>query len=161
MVPPAAQKVLEGRPLDEVMLARDEMANMVWGVERAIPLMSSVPENWIPMIPVHIEGDNRETQLQRASMLRILTGDTNPAPDAVKPRTSLLRQGLEETPAQKYLLHEEEVPRAGTRVTKSFQRTRWRDGRAWVWLGVRKQTGRGEGSSGLAFDRIIDIPPRA
>jgi hypothetical protein len=26
---------------------------------------------------------------------------------------------------------------------------------------VRKQTGRGEGSSGLAFDRIIDIPPQS
>ena len=33
------------------------------------------------------------------------------------------------------------------------------DRRAWVWLGVRKQTGRGEGSSGLAFDQIIDSPP--
>jgi hypothetical protein len=40
---------------------------------------------------------------------------------------------------------------------KSFQRTRWRDGRACVWLGVRKQTGRGEGSSGLAFDRIENV----
>jgi hypothetical protein len=28
---PAAQKVLEGRPLEEVAFARDEMANMVWG----------------------------------------------------------------------------------------------------------------------------------
>lgn len=30
---PAAQKVLEGRPLDDVLLARDEMANMVWAIE--------------------------------------------------------------------------------------------------------------------------------
>jgi len=61
----------------------------------------------------------------------------------------------------KYLLHQEEVPRAGVRVSDSFQRTRWRDGRAWVWLGVRKQTGRGEGSSGLAFDSIADVPARS
>jgi hypothetical protein len=46
-------------------------------------------------------------------------------------------------------------------VTQGFQRTRWSDGRAWVWLGVRKQTGRGEGSSGLAFDRLVDVPPQA
>ena len=110
------------------------------------------------MIPVHVAGDNRETQLQRAAMLRILIGDPDPTPDPVRPRTFLLRQGLEGVPALKYLLHEEEVPRAGVRVSLSFQRTRWRDGRAWVWLGVRKQTGRGEGSSGLAFDRIVDIP---
>jgi hypothetical protein len=28
-----------------------------------------------------------------------------------------------------------------------------------VWLGARKQTGRGEGSSGLGFDRIEDVKP--
>jgi hypothetical protein len=27
----------------------------------------------------------------------------------------------------------------------------------WVWLAVGKQTGRGEGSSGLAFDRLVDV----
>ena len=41
---------------------------------------------------------------------------------------------------------------------QTFQRTRWRDGRAWVWLGARKQTGRGEASSGLAFDQLADLP---
>jgi hypothetical protein len=121
--------------------------------------MTSVPENWIPMIPVHVGGDNRETQLQRAAMLRIIEGDPTPVP--VEPRTSLLRVGLDEVPQVGYLLHEEEVPRAGALVTQGFQRTRWRDGRAWLWLGVRKQTGRGEGSSGLAFDQIIDLPPVA
>ena len=204
VLPPAAQKVLEGRPLEEVMLGRDEMANMVWGIERTIPLpsgepkngrdaayetrdfyerdlerllgappqplppaenskirykvMSSVPENWIPMIPVHIAGDNREVQLQRAAMLRIMEGDPDPTPGPVRPRTSLLRPGLEADPPVGYVLHEEEVSRAGVRVTQGFQRTRWSDGRAWVWLGVRKQTGRGEGSSGLAFDRLVDVP---
>ena len=107
--------------------------------------MSSVPENWIPMIPVHVEGDNREVQLQRAAMLRIMEGDPDPTPEPVRPRTSLLRPGLEADPQVGYLLHEEEVSRAGVRVTQGFQRTRWSDGRAWVWLGVRKQTGRGEG----------------
>ena len=33
-------------------------------------LMTSVPENWIPFIPTHKDGDNREIQLQRASMPR-------------------------------------------------------------------------------------------
>jgi hypothetical protein len=195
-VPPSAQKVLEGRPLEEIMFARDEMANMAWGVEKTIPLpsgepkpggeaarqtrayferrvvaqpppppaagakiryrvMSGVPENWIPMIPTHVEGDNRKVQLQRAAMPRLIEGDPAPAPEPVRPRTSLLRQGLDEK--KPYFLHEEEVPRAGVVVTQAFQRTRWRDGRAWVWLGVRKQTGRGGGSSGLAFDRIVDV----
>jgi len=203
-VPLAAQQVLEGRPLAEVMLARDEMANMVWGIERTIALpsgetkpgreaadqtlafferdlerrlghppeplppapgakvrykaMSSVPENWIPFIPVHVAGDNREVQLQRAAMPRVLTGDTAAAVP-VRPRTPLLREGLDGTTPQKYLLHEEEVPRAGVRVTQAFQRLRAHDGRPVVWLGARKQTGRGEGSSGLSFDRVVDLPP--
>ncbi len=42
----------------------------------------------IPFIPVHIENDNREVQLQRASMLRIIEGDTL-APAKIKPGTSM------------------------------------------------------------------------
>jgi hypothetical protein len=207
LIPPAAQQVLEGQPLDDVLLVRDEMANMVWGIERTIALpsgewkngreaayetrafyerdlerrlgappqppptaasakvrynvMTSVPENWIPMIPVHVPNDNRSIQIQRGAMLRVIDGDTNTTPDPVRPRTALLRQGLDQTPAVKYLIHEEEVPRAGTRALRCYRRTRWRDGRAWVWLGVRKQTGRGEKSSGLAFDQIVEVVPQS
>jgi hypothetical protein len=203
LIPPSAQQVVEGPPLEAVALARDEMANRVWGIEQTIALpsgeskpgreaadetrayferdlerrlgappqppefaegaqvryqvMSSVPENWIPLIPVHVAGDVREIQLQRAAMLRVIDGDPDD-PLPVRPRTALLRTGLDEPLPAPYLLHEEEVSRAGERVSQSFQRTRWRDGRAWVWLGVRKQTGRGESSSGLAFDRIVDPP---
>lgn len=204
MIPPAAQQVLEGPPLEEVALARDEMANQVWGIEQTVPLpsgvgkrggeaaaetrgwherdlerrlgappqpppfaegarvryqvMTSVPEHWIPLIPVHIDGQSRAIQLQRAAMLRIIDGDPN-APLPVRPRTSLLRHGLDAATPAAYFLHEEEVPRAGVRVTQRFQRTRWRDGRAWLWLGVRKETGRGESSSGLVFDALVDPPP--
>ena len=197
---PTVPKIQESQPCEEILLIRDEVANMVWGVEKTVPLpsgesksgseaatetlafyqsdlarrlaagppvtppeykapiryqvMTSVPENWIPFIPVHVPNDNRETQLQRAALPRVLEGDPDPA-KKVRPRTILLREGLEAKAP--YFIHEEEVPRSGVRVTQSFQRTRWRDGRVWLWLGVRKQTGRGEGSSGLAFDRIQDV----
>lgn len=123
-------------------------------------VMTSVPEHWIPFVPVHVEGDVRETQLQRAALPRTLTGDPD-KPAKVRPRTTLLREGLDRTPAEAYLLHEEESTRAGVRITQSFQRTRWRDGRVILWLGVRKQTGRGPSSSGLAFDQLESIPPPA
>lgn len=200
---PTVPKIQEGAPLEVVLLVRDELANMVWGVERTVPLasggakpgaeaaaetlafyrrelearlgaappppapyrakiryqvMNTVPEHWIPFIPVHVENDNREVQLQRASLPRILEGDPDP-PAKVRPRTVLLCEGLDRAPQTPYFLHEEEVPRAGVRITQSFQRTRWRDGRVFLWLGVRKQTGRGEASSGLAFDQIVDVPP--
>ena len=77
-------------------------------------------------------------------------------PALVRPRTTLLRFGLDSQQPQPYLVPEEEVPRSGIRVTKAFRRTRWIDGKAVVWISVRKQTGRGEGSSGLSFDRLLD-----
>ncbi len=197
---PTVPKIQEGKPLDELWFVRDEVANMVWGIEKHIPLatgrsklgneagrelfirlesildseiegglvvpeipessaairyqlMQGVPENWIPMIPVHLDNNNREIQLQRASMPRIILGDPDPS-EKIKPRTVLLRQGLDQQPPQPYFLHEEEVPRAGIQVTQAYQRTRWNNGQVFCWLGVKKQTGRGEGSSGLAFDRV-------
>jgi hypothetical protein len=192
-------KIQEGPVLDQFVMIRDEIANMVWAIEtditlpsgrrskaaeagrelyafykRLIPddeatgstpesiagiryqIMNSVPENWIPFIPVHIDGDNRETQLQRASMPRILEGDPL-APERIRPRTILLREGLDRSPAKAYYIHEEEVPRAGIKVSQAFQRTRWYGGKVYIWLGIRKTTGRGEGLSNLQFDQIMPV----
>ena len=118
-------------------------------------VMNSVPENWIPFIPVHVDGSNREIQLQRASLPRIV--ENSSTIEKVKPRTSLIRTGLDEPTPQKYFVFEEEVPRAGVRVMQAYQRTRWTDGRVFVWLGARKGVGRGEGSSGLTFDRLVEV----
>ena len=198
LIPPAAAKTLDGDPLEEIEWARDEVANMVWAIERTVPsvagpgragkddaretlqyqqqlipppaaspayaadiaylAMTSIPEQWIPFVPVHVPGSVREIQLQRSRMLRILQNDPNP-PVKVPPRTTLVRQGLDTVPAAPYFVHEEEVPRSGVTVTESFRRTRWTKGEAYVWLAVQKQTGRGERSSGLAFDSIVNSPP--
>lgn len=191
-IPPVLGKIQESAPLEKVILARDEMANMVWGIEQIIPnlagggidgyeaasalqrffletyqppevartdtgaaiqyrLGTQVSENWIPFIPVHIPGSNREIRLQRGRMLRLVSGALA---GAVEPRGTILRVGLDQKPKQAYFLHEEEVPRAGIVVTRTYQRARWWDGRIYTWLGRRKQTGRGQGSSGLEFDQI-------
>lgn len=47
---------------------------------------------------------------------------------------------------------EEEVPRAGAIVRRSFRYARGSDGRAHLWIGRRKTAGTGEASSGLSFD---------
>jgi hypothetical protein len=195
-IPPVVANTMDGTPEEEVELARDEVANMVWAVERTIPsvtgsgrsgkdeghetlqyhqrlvaagggapppfqagiaylAMTSVPEHFIPFVPVHVPNSTREVQLQRSRMLRIIEGDHLP-PEKIPPRTTLMRQGLDETTKQPYFLHEEEVPRAGIVVSQSFRRTRWTRGEAYVWMGVQKQTGRGERSSGLAFDTIAN-----
>ena len=201
---PTVPKIQESEPLEEALLVRDEMANMVWGVETSVPMpdglarrgaetarqvrsllqrqlngdieagllppreipphakiryrvMNTTPEHWIPFIPVRVEGEKRQVQLQRASMPRLLEKAPRP-PAKIKPRTALLRHGLDLPEPQPYFLHEEEVPRSGVIVRQSFQRARWYGGRVVTWLGVRKITGRGEASSGLAFDQIVDVP---
>ena len=208
VIPPAAQKVLEGRPLEEVHArarrdgqhglgrrdarSRCHPASRRHGREAAdetrafyerissgasahrrsrLPpaegakirykVMSSVPENWIPMIPVHV--DRRQPRSaaparRHAAHHRWLIETPSATPQPCGPARSLAPRPRSR-PSDR-LLPPRRRSAAGRRARdRSFQRTRWRDGRAWVWLGVRKQTGRGEGSSGLAFDRIVDIKP--
>jgi hypothetical protein len=175
-LPPAVTKVLEGGQLEKVLFLRDEMANMVWAVERTVPsalgagvdgyeaaraaagpppapqplhpttaeiryiLGTDVPHNWIPFLPVHVPGGNRSVQLQRARM---------PGADR------RIRGQVLSVPSP-YYVNEEEVPRSGKIVTRSWQRARWNNGRTFLWIGKRVTSGRGEGSSGLAFDQIVE-----
>ncbi len=126
----------------------------------AYQAQTTVPENWIPFLPIHVPGDDREIQLQRGAMPRVLEGSaqTPSPPPKVRPRTTLLRPGLDANPPQPYFLHEEEVPRAGTRLDLAFKRARRHDGSVVVWLGAERSTGRGEASSGLAWDVLADTP---
>jgi hypothetical protein len=61
---------------------------------------------------------------------------------------------------QAYFINEEEVPRAGAQVMNTYQRTRWYGGKTLDWYGYRKTMGRGEGSSGLQFDRVEPVKPK-
>jgi hypothetical protein len=165
-LPPALTKVMEGAVLEKTHFLRDEMANMVWGVEKVVPsasgagvdgyavvretagapapapplhptkapvryqLGTEVPGNWIPFIPVHVPGSSRSVQLQRGRM-----------PGAARaPRGRILS-----IPAP-YYVNEEEVPRSGKIVTRSWQRCRWLDGNTFLWIG-RRHRRKGVGSS--------------
>lgn len=121
-------------------------------------LSNKVPENWIPFIPVRqgTWGD-REIQLQRGVLPRIIPGldadaaGFTPEDKLVRPRSFLLDKDLNPSPMY---IFEEEVPRSGSIVKTTWQRTRWYNGSTYVWMGRRKTNGRGEGSSGLVFDQL-------
>ena len=102
---------------------------------------TTVPENWIPFIPVHMESSNAEIRLQRAKM------------PASKGPTGVL---LTEKPAP-YFINEEEIPRSGVMVQRYFQRARWLNGKTYLWIGRYKDAGKGEGWSNLKFDQIERI----
>lgn len=128
-------------------------------------LGNTVPENWIPFIPVHLRNQNRKIQLQRAAMPRLFRDRF----EAVRPRTQLMRFGFQAAPESEivpkvnptaqmqqepYYIFEEEIPRSGIRLNARYQRARWYGGQIFNWLGYRKTIGRGEGASGLEFDTI-------
>ena len=171
---PTLTKSLEGSPLEQINFLRDEMANMVWAIENTVPshagkgvngnemalreepvadftpvgnapiryvLGTTVPDNWIPFIPVHMEGSDLEIRLQRATM-----------PGAKGALGIMLKEK-----AAPYYVNEEEIPRSGVIVKRSFQRTRWLNGKTYLWIGRRKEAGKGEGWSNLEFDQIVDI----
>lgn len=169
-LPPVLGASFEGASIEEVLLLRDEMANMAWAVERIVEspsgrplnrfeayqeerrrqeaadpslttphsgpleyrLATSVPPYWIPLIPAQTGSNKRDIELRLAGFNKSLG--------------QLLKSTL--------TMNEEEVPRAGVRVTRAYQYARWIDSSTHLWIGRRKQAGRGEGSSGLRFDII-------
>ncbi len=102
---------------------------------------TSVPENWIPFVPVHKDASHKEVKLQRARI-----------PDAPAALSNLLN---EQQPV--HFIEEEEVPRAGIIVKRMYKRTRWLNGKTHLWIGRSKTTGKGEGWSGLMFDQLLQI----
>jgi len=102
-------------------------------------LATDVPANWTPLLPQR--GSDNSLRLVRAAML---------APDG----SNAIRraQGALLNAAARLALFDEEIPREGVRVMRQFERTRWLNGSTLLWIGLRKQVGRGEGSSALRFD---------
>jgi len=197
-IPPVVANMEESEPNESITFVRDEMANMVWGIETVVPngvnggqngkeaeqrlksylestttpsppvplvsnnaevkynIMTHVPENWIPYIPVNVNNplETRQIQLQRAAMPRQVLD--NPPSGRVRPRTTILQADanvVSNTWPASYV-YEEEVPRSGAILTQTWQRARWHNGQVALWLGRRKQNGRGEGNSGLKFDYL-------
>jgi hypothetical protein len=187
VLPPTLGPSLESGAIEEVTFFRDEAANLVWAVERvaagpggqprdrteayherrrqeelaaaaAAPelpttgadadlryrLRSSLPDHWFPLLAAR----DRDGSV-RLGLSTVPLGDGSPGPP---PWGRVLGELAD------VAVPEEEVPRAGAQVTRSWQYARWTDGRQRLWVGRRKRAGRGEGASGLQFD-IADTQP--
>jgi hypothetical protein len=179
LIAPALAASLQGRDVEEVLLLRDEVANLAWAIERAVAGEDGLPadqaqaahEGVPPAPPPARPADTLPYRLrtdppphwfpllpQRAqptdpSMTFRLAALLRVAPGGavtpLRPRGRLL-QPMAKDP--RVTLREDEVPREGARVTRAYQSARWIDGTTHLWLGRRKTVGRGEGSSGLRFD---------
>lgn len=168
-LPPTLVQPMDGMPVEEVLLLRDELANLAWAVERRLEspleraldatpgepappaevsrptyqLASAVPDHWIPLLPVRTT-ESAQVRLARGAVL-----DLDGQPHVVRSQAKLLGD-----PAQPLLIPEEEIPREGAVVRRAWRGARWNNGRLYVWSANQKSAGRGEASSGLRFDTI-------
>jgi hypothetical protein len=139
------ERIVEGPAGQPVNRFEDYQANRSERERAEAPLTyrlaTRIPDYWIPLVPVQ-SADKRSVRLVRGRLMTSANdGTTLPAP-----RGRILE------PGKPLSLFEEEVPRSGARITRAWQYARWTDGSAHLWIGRRKQPGRGEGSSGLRFD---------
>ena len=169
LMPAALTRGITSEPIEQVLLVRDEAANMAWAVERRVQgasgasidrasvpqaavagspaagpryqLGTSVPDAYIPFIPTATDAVQR--RMRRAALLRV---DGTPG----------IRIPLGRLLAVDVPLFEEEFAREGVTLERRYRLARWRDGSTHLWVARRKQIGASVGSSGLKFDSVVE-----
>jgi hypothetical protein len=170
---PRLARPVVGGVVEEVLLARDEQANLGWAIERVVesPLQAPVPLNrtrppdpvgdpdvapdyhlaqappphWIPLLPVR-GGPDEQVVLARGSVLDV---DDRRVVHSV---TQLLGGG----PDGALLIPEEEVPVGGLIVQRSYQAARWIDGTLHVWAAHRTRVAESVPPSGVRYDFLSE-----
>jgi hypothetical protein len=173
-LPPTAGPLSESKAVESVLFLRDEVADLAFGVEGLVqdalqrvkdrracwvghrtiapgdPALPSyhvetiVPDYWIPLAPEQLPG-------QQSIRLRMvpMEVDDGGMPRLVEPQGLLLAPAAD---GSRLWLFDEEVPREGTQVDRVHRYARWLNGRSVTWTARHRQTGSGEGSSGLRYD---------
>ncbi|KUN95861.1 hypothetical protein AQJ84_22050 [Streptomyces resistomycificus] len=161
-----------GQPLERVVLARDELANLAWAVQHHYTDGRGEPvdrrDRWArsaqaePIVPGELPAYAVQTivpdywfplvpEAVRTAEIRFRLADlTAPGLDS-RPEGRLITPRL--------WVHEEEVPRDGAYVTRRPVLARWFDGSWHSWVRREKAPGTGESSSGLAFDTVRPTEP--
>jgi hypothetical protein len=169
-------------PVEEVRFVRDEMANLVWSIERVYADAFGVPvaardalANRASDSATHatLVGSLPTGEPQLAYRLQTSvpaqyvpwitvrvtssTGDValelaRVGTPAPPLRTRILRPSL----GAPYHIPEWVIPREGVSVVQEYVRTRDPDGRSHLWLRRRRGAARGEVDAGLRYD-VVDV----
>lgn len=175
-LPPALSNTLESEDLERVNFIRDEMSNMVWGIEQVLlseagsgRQLTLTPPQKTPFEPIGTDAEIRyilgnpvpsnwipftpvHKPVAEGEVPKEIRLQRAKMPQSPGPSSELLSR---EQPV--YFIEENEIPRAGIIVSSRFQRTRWVNGKTLLWLGLRKKNGRGEGAANLQYDEIVGI----
>lgn len=178
LMPPAGPAVT-GEPSEQVVLARDELANLAWAIEGKTTDRRGESldrrSRWLQTRPVPVEPDPGLPAYAVQTLVPDYWLPLVPAavaPGAIRFELVRLQQpGVDSEPRGRLLnpdgsgigpddwVHEEEVPREGATVTRRPVLSRWFDGSWHAWTRREKATGTGESSSGLAFDIVRPSEP--
>jgi hypothetical protein len=174
-VPSVTVAPLAGDVVEEVRFLRDEVANLVWGVEQIVTdadgTRHDLPDEYVRAL---VSGGvlSRKADVTYRLMTNVpdhwvpfipvrVAGSSRqvalveavlPRPDSLgdlataSPRSSVLQE------LRGVVLPEEEVPSAGIVVRRRWFLARSADGGRHAWAARSVTTGRGEGASGLRFD---------
>jgi hypothetical protein len=190
VLPPAAGTALQqGTVLEEVRFARDEMADMVWGIEAvtesrigerrrgserdaavdaALPA-SAPPSSGDPLIyqvesriPVHwIPFLIPDSDTPSTTFLE---GEVDRSPDGQSAPIPVPPAGKILKPAgvfPGYSVNQEQIPRSGAKIQRVAFGARALDGKSYFWVARRRRAGAGETQSGLRFDNSLPTQPPA
>lgn len=181
VLPPLAGSALQyGTPLEEVRFARDEVANMAWGIEavtqsrigerrRGVERDAAVDAAASPLDPP--PPTTAPLRYGVASKVPshwiplLMPNDPNPTSLEKAAALQILPAGPRPVPAlgkimnptgvANYRIFDEEVPKVGARVERVVYRSRSYDGKSYLWVARRKRPGSGETQSGLRFDSAL------
>jgi hypothetical protein len=175
-VPPVVINRQESEPIEEILFFRDELSNMVWGVEKKV--MNALGET-VEGSDLHLkvygpfqdsEDFDSDNDLPKYRLATTVPSNWIPyLPRKInKSEIELMKAALvSNEPGVPYrnlsplsylmqneldTIREEAIPKAGVRIQLTRQRTRGADGRTYVWIGRKILPGRGAGHSGLRFD---------
>ena len=167
LLTPGAVATVDGSAIEDVLLLRDEPANLAWGIERTVPGASGQPLDrtleWRMNAPppAPSSGDTVPDYRLGSTVpdywLPYLPVKLDPAGHLQLRRGRL--PGAPASPLGRMLTEEtsmflEEVPREGVHLERRYRWARGIGGASFLWIGRRRSTGRGEGRSSLRFDYL-------
>lgn len=177
-VPPVTPSGLDGDPIEDVMIARDEQSNVAWLIELMGTDRAGGPVGLRSLAPTPVTPSTTPPPPAGTPLPPWRWRMANDAPTGWHPllpevgtdgRTRLVPGtvlGAPAEPARSRLLADlrgvgvpiELVPAEGLRLRRRNEYARWIDGSRHVWSARDRRVGQGDAGSGILFD-VVERPP--
>jgi hypothetical protein len=167
-VPASTPATLTGELLEEVALVKDELANVVWAIERIVADDLDRGQRVIRQPAIASAPTSRADLVYRP--LPPLPGDRIPLVRVDHPAGALLRRASTVDPSMSvpattgrlltadFTLRDDEIGREGLILTRRWQAATDTSGNRWIWRTRAKEPGAHQAGVRLGFDDLV--PPK-